>query len=103
MSPADHPIRQVLIEKSRELAPGLELTERSGESLQSLSSVSSATSATLTDSDSECATIHEDDKEIDGKSFNAFRINYLFVILSIMLADGLQGMSSNCSVEFLLI
>jgi hypothetical protein len=24
-------------------------------------------------------------------SFNAFRLNYLFVILTIMLADGLQG------------
>jgi hypothetical protein len=25
------------------------------------------------------------------ESFNAFRLNYLFVILAIMLADGLQG------------
>jgi hypothetical protein len=42
-------------------------------------------------SDTESESSMDSPKAASPESFNAFRLNYLFVILTIMLADGLQG------------
>jgi hypothetical protein len=82
----------VVTESSSELSPGIE-------SVSQYSSIVDIVSRSSEEYEEESTYDLEGNSE-DQCSFLAFRVNFLFVILVVMLADGLQGKSYSSPCRF---